>query len=96
MHWTADTKNRSFTLEDGTLDLARIHLSEDPKRKNPFRVKVLISALYAGSVAQRRLERKNKEWKVKTVKFPDEARARRFIDTKKREILAYIRRREEG
>lgn len=94
MQWTSDTRGLSHALDDNGTELARMHLSDKPDRKNRFRVRVLVSFLYFGRRTQKRLERSRKEWKSITRKFPTEAEARKYMETKKAEITRFVIQRE--
>ncbi len=94
MQWTSDTRGFSHSLDDNGTELARMHLADRPDRKNRFRVRVLVSFLYFGKRAQKRLERSRKEWKATTRKFPTEPEARKYIETKKAEIMRFVVQRE--
>ena len=96
MEWTADAKKEAYRLVDDGLDLARIYLTEKPKRKNPWQVKVLVSFLYFGRSTQGKLERSNKEWKVKKRTFGDREQALSYISIKQEEILRFVRSRESA
>ena len=96
--WTAAQHPRQLAhahvLEDAGTPLSKIFLRETKAPANKYRVKTLVSFLYFSPMAQRRLERAGKEWKVVDRKFKRRDDAERYVTRKKQEVLRFIKSRE--
>lgn len=94
LQWKSDALKRAFSLEEGGAKLAFVEINETKAPANKFRVKSGVSFMYYGERRQNRLERRKNQWVVSTRKFADRDAADRYAGTKRRELEAFVRKRE--
>jgi hypothetical protein len=90
MKWDYDNEKSVWNLLDNTSIIARIFVREKPDQKRKFRTKALVASVYFGAQTFNRLTKRNKEWKVNTRTFHSREEMERYLDEKKKAIIAFI------
>ena len=96
MNWRAlpDGEGEEYRFQNTVL--ARLLCKEERAHRKPFRVTALLSILYAGTRAGRKLETQRREWLAWKRRFLTILERDRYLASKKKELEQRIRHKERN